>query len=174
MLREALERRLARRLHGMDPEAAFAEREAALPLIEAELDRLVAAGLIDDARFAEMKARSALAAGRGIRRILTDLSLKGISPEIAQDAVAEASRDSTGRLDVSHDIEDVVVSAEWEAAETFARKRRIGPYRRAALQEGREARAKQWRREAASMSRAGFDLDIIRQILDRDPAEDED
>ena len=44
MLRAVLERRLFRRLRGLSPEAAEEERAAALPLIEAEVARLVQLG----------------------------------------------------------------------------------------------------------------------------------
>lgn len=47
MLRAALLRRLRRRLAALPPDQAEAERDATLPLIEAELARLEQAGLVD-------------------------------------------------------------------------------------------------------------------------------
>ena len=175
MLRDVLVRRLDRFLRGGATEDATSERSRVLPLIEAEIDRLVGAGLIDDARFAEMKARSGLSAGRGARRILTDLRQKGITDSLAEDALREASREVTGTLgrdDVDDD--EVCRSAEWEAAETFARKKRFGPWRLSPMPECPREAAKTWRREASSMARRGFSLDLIRQVLDREPEEDQD
>lgn len=172
MLRSVLERRLARRLSAIEAEEAAREREEAADLIEAEIERLVRAGFIDDRRYAEMKARSWLSSGRGSRRILMDLKQKGISDDLAQDALAEASREITGMRDEGADVEDAVVSAEWEAAEAFAQKKRVGKYRRNPMPEDRTERAKLWRREASAMARAGFGIDMIRQILDEEPDED--
>jgi len=173
MLRSVLERRLSRRLYGMEAEEAERERDAANPLIDAEVKRLARAGFIDDRRFAEMKARSWLNAGRGSRRILMDLKQKGIDDDTAQDALMEASREITGMRSDEVDAQDAVVSAEWEAADAFAQKKRVGKYRTKAFPEDRKERAKIWRREAAAMARAGFGIDMIRQVLDEEPEDDD-
>jgi len=172
MLRQVLERRLTRRLRTLDPEAAEGEREAARPLIEAEVERLQAAGVIEDARFAEMKARSALTSGRGARRILRDLGQKGVSGPAAQEALLGAAREVAGVFDEEAEPTEVLRAAEQEAAEVFARKRRLGPYRAGPLPEAWSERSKVWSREAAAMARAGFGVDTIRAILDRQPEED--
>ena len=170
MVRECLERRLKKRLMVVEEEEGAREKIEAEELISNEVARLVKAGLVSDARYAESRARSGLTAGRGQRRIAMDLALKGISKEIAEDAIREASREVTGtlgRLDVDDD--EVQRSAEWEAAETFARKKRFGPYRGSVLPEDRLEAQKIWRREASSMARRGFSIDMIREILDREP-----
>ena len=64
---------------------------------------------------------------------------------------------------------DVLRAAEVEAAETFARKKRFGPYRVQPLPEDSSSRAKVWRREAGAMARAGFGVDTIRRVLDQEP-----
>jgi regulatory protein len=169
MLREVL----MRRSREISPEEAEKEAVEAESLIEAEIERLVKAGLIDDARYAEGRARADLNRGRGARRILMDLSQKGVDKEVAEDALKEAARDVTGTLG-RDDVDDDEVSrnAEWEAADTFARKKRFGPYRSGSLPDEREAAQKIWRREASSMARQGFGLDLIRQIIDREPEDD--
>lgn len=169
MLRAVLERRLQRRLRGLDPEAAAEERAAALPLIEAEVTRLETAGLIQDARFAGMKARAALASGRGARRILRDLGQKGVAEGTARAALLEAAREALGDHDSASEPSEVLGAAELEAAESFARKKRLGPYRRDPLPEPWSERSKVWRREAGAMARAGFGVDVIRRVLDREP-----
>jgi regulatory protein len=172
MLRAVLERRLLRRLRSLDPEAAEEERAAALPLIEAEVERLTAAGVIDDARYAEMKARAGLASGRGTRRILRDLGQKGVGGETAQAALLGAAREMTDEVSGTAEATEVLGAAELEAAEVFARKRRFGPYRTEPLPEGWAERSKVWRREAGAMARAGFGVDTIRKVLDREPEEE--
>lgn len=169
MLRNTLERRLQRRLRELDPDAAAEEQATALPLIEAEIQRLQAAGLIDDARYAEMKARSGLGSGRGARRILRDLGQKGIESTAARDALLEAAREVVGKVD---DPSEALAAAELESAEVFARKRRLGPYRRDPLPEASAERSRIWRREAGAMARAGFGVDTIRRVLDREPEEE--
>lgn len=173
MLRECLDRRLKKRLFFLSPEEAEAEALEARDIIDAEVARLVQANLVNDSRFAEMKARAGLSCGRGVRRIMIDLTQKGVSKEVAQDAIREASREMTGTLG-REDVDDdeVARSAEWEAAETFARKKRFGPYRSTPLPEDYTAAQKIWRREASSMARRGFGIDLIRQILDREPEDD--
>ena len=171
MLRAVLERRLMRRLRSLDPEAAEEERAAALPLIEAEVERLTEAGVVDDARYAEMKARSGLARGRGTRRILRDLGQKGVTGTTAQEALLGAAREMTDEFSDTAEATEVLGAAELEAAEVFARKKRFGPYRTEPLPEPWAERSKIWRREAGSMARAGFGVDTIRKVLDREPDE---
>lgn len=171
MLRAVLERRLQRRLRSLAPEAAREERAEVMPLIEAEVARLQAAGLIDDARFAEMKARSGLARGRGGRRILRELGRKGVGAEVAGEGLLSAAREALGEDDDADRFE-VLRGADREAALAFAEKRKLGPFRRVPLPEDRTGRMKAWRREAAAMARAGFQVDVIREVLDREPGEE--
>lgn len=171
MLRTVLEGRLMRRLRVLPPEVAEEERAAALPLIDAEIARLEAAGVIQDLRYAEIKARTGLASGRGARRILRDLGQKGVTGEAAREALTAAAREVTGAED-GHEAGEVLRAAELEAAETFARKRRLGSYRAEPLPEERADRVRLWRREAGALARAGFGVDVIRQVLDREPEED--
>lgn len=165
MLREVLERRLMRRLRALGPEEAAAERAAAIPLIEAEIARLAGAGALDDRRYAEMKARSALATGRGARRILRDLDRKGVDPGTARDALLGAAREAVREPDEAADASEALVRAELEAAHVLARKRRFGPYRAEPLPEPWAERSRIWRREAGAMARAGFGVEVIRRVL---------
>jgi regulatory protein len=170
MLRSVLERRLIRRLRSLSPEAAAEEREAALPLIEAELKQLEQAGVVSDARYAEMKARSALSSGRGSRRILGELGQKGVDSAAAREALLGAAREVTAGFDA--EASDVLQAAELGAAEIFARKKRLGPYRPEPPPDAWADRSRIWRREASAMVRAGFGVDTIRKVLDQEPAED--
>jgi regulatory protein len=171
MLREVLERRLRRHLRSLDPEAGAEEEARVRPLIEAEVRRLEEAGLVQDARYAEMKARAGFASGRGMRRILRDLGQKGVEGETAKGAILDAAREFVDAPDEAEDPGEVLRAAEMEAAETFARKKRFGPYRSEPLPEDSGGRAKIWRREAGAMARAGFGVDTIRRVLDQPPEE---
>ena len=117
-------------------------------LVDLELDRLEAAGQIDDARYAADRARSLQRRGASTRKIRAALAAKGIrGPDI--DA-ALAALDS---------------NAELSAACTFARKRRLGPWRT------REVDPDTRRRELGRMARAGFTFDLAQRVVD---AEDVD
>jgi regulatory protein len=172
MLRDVLGRRLMRRLRSLDPEAAAEEKAAATPLIDAEVERLQTAGVVSDARYAEMKARIALARGRGSRRILRDLGQKGVGGEAAQEALLRAAIEATEEAGGAADASAVLQAAELEAAETFARKKRLGPYRTDPLPEAWADRSKVQRRETGAMVRAGFGVDAIRKVLDQEPGSD--
>lgn len=97
---------------------------------------------IDDSRYAEMKVRDYLSAGKPARYIAGKLKAKGIS---------EA------------DINSVLEQQEYDQqamALKFAKRKKIGPYR--AEEERREFRQK----DMAALVRAGFDYDVVCEVLD--------
>lgn len=128
-LRRVLQRR-ARRRGG--PEAA----QAAEPLVDALIERYRAAGLLDDAAYAAARARARLSRGESLRRIAAGLAAKGVAVEERQ-AALEALREGEANPDLV-------------AACAFARRRRLGPFRREpAMPQDRE-------RALAAFARAGF------------------
>lgn len=66
------------------------------PTAQQVVDRLAELGLVDDARFASIWARSRVHAGYDRRRIWRELTEKGIEPEIATSAVDEAAPSEEG------------------------------------------------------------------------------
>jgi regulatory protein len=111
------------------------------PQLEALVERLAAAGYVDDAAFARAKAGSLLRRGYGQRRVSQALGAAGITGEL-RDAVRP------GR------------GAARQAALAMARKRGFGPFG-AAVPE-RALREKQ----IAAMLRAGHPLDSARELVD--------
>ena len=102
---------------------------------------------LDDARFAEIKVRSYLNAGKPARYIQNKLREKGIK---------------------SAQIEEILQEQEYnplEMALRLARRKKIGPYRAAELR--REFRQK----DMGTLVRAGFDYDIVCEVLDYEPEE---
>jgi regulatory protein len=127
-LRRVLSRRARRRLDG--------EREAlteARALIDALVTRYRESGLVDDAAYAGAQARSRLRRGQSLRTIRAGLAAKGVGADDAT-AALDALREDGGDPDLA-------------AACAFARRRRLGPFRR-----GDGDRAK----ELAAFARAGF------------------
>ena len=111
-------------------------------LIEALLERYASSGLLDDQAYAAARAEALHRRGEPLHRIRARLATKGVAAPIAADALGHL-RDVTGDPDLA-------------AACTFARRRRLGPYRRAAADPVRELGA---------FARAGFDRRIARAVL---------
>jgi regulatory protein len=132
---------------GNDDGEAVAACRAAIDRVVA---RLVAAGVVNDAAFAEARARSLGRAGRSRRAVAAHLAARGVDAE-------------TARAVVPDDPE-----AELAAALALARRRRLGPFRTG------PADAVVQRRELGSMARAGFDRQTAMRALrfERDAAED--
>jgi regulatory protein len=147
-LRQVLRRGALRaaRHHGTD----MAEAEA---LIEAEIARLTRVGLLDDAAYAETRARALARAGASARKIAAKLAEKGVAEPEVSSALAALQAESPD-------------DPERIAAIRLARKRRLGPWR-----PDPDARAARRERDMASLARAGLGFDLVRDIIDaEDPA----
>jgi regulatory protein len=146
-LRLVLLRRIdlwARQASGQDDTSERAEAsKAAVPGIVA---RMVELGLLNDAAFAENRARNLALGGRSRRAITARLMAKGIDPERARAVLPEGD------------------NAELASALILARKRRIGPFRT-----GEPDR----NRELGAMARAGFPRDVALRALEMPPEEAE-
>ena len=136
-LRRVLQRRLRRRL----PEGDDALRQAGAA-IEAAVARCRRTGLLDDAAYAEGRARSWHRGGTPSTRIRLRLIAKGVDAAVAADAVTKLDAEA-GDLDLG-------------AACTFARRRRLGPWRRGAAATAREL---------AAFARAGFSRRVAQAVL---------
>jgi regulatory protein len=145
-LRRVLERRIerwARMAAGTaDTDVIAGQASIAREAIRGVVSRLVAAGAVNDAAFAENRARSLVRAGRSRRAAAAYLAAKGVDPETAR-AVLPFGDES-----------------ELAAALVLARRRRIGPFR-----SGDAPDAAGHRRELAMLARAGFPQDLARRAL---------
>jgi regulatory protein len=141
-LRRVLTAKLDRsvRLHGT-------ERTQGLEWIEALIARALRAGLVDDALYAEARAASLRRRGASARAIRDKLAAKGVGGELVDAAL---------RYTDEHAETDPDLAAAWR----LARKRRLGPYRAAAL------RADHRNRDLAALGRAGFDYETARRVID--------
>ncbi len=128
------------RFHGGD-------REEAVGWIEALLPKLQRSGYLDDERFATSRARSLLQRGTSVRMIQQRLKLKGVSAALVASSVQGLKQEDA--------------SPDWVAAVAYARRRRLGPFRKRPLA-AREDRA----RELASFARSGFSYTLASRIVD--------
>ncbi|RKH17707.1 RecX family transcriptional regulator [Corallococcus sp. CA047B] len=139
-LKRVLMRRVDRsvKFHGGD-------RAEAVGWVDALAEKLIRNNLINDGAYAETKAHSLRASGRSARVITQKLRMKGVAQELVQQKVAEATQD------VSEDA----------AALIWARKKRLGPFRRDA-----STRADNRQRDLAALARAGFSFTIAKRVID--------
>lgn len=142
-LRRVLERRVERwAQHAGGGDAIAPEVAAARQAVREVVARLVAVGAVNDATYAESRARSLVRAGRSRRAAAAQLASKGVSPEMAQ-SVLPADEET-----------------ELAAALVLARKRRIGPFRAGGVPD-----AAGQRRELGVLARAGFPQSVARRAL---------
>lgn len=140
-LRRTMLRRALRKFEGIDEDEAAALAEEAVRFCCEN-------GFLDDGTYARAKAASGEGRGHSKRRIRMSLIAKGIDPETAAEAASQ--------------VDDM------KAAAAFAKRRRIGPWRKG--QGDRE----DMRREAAALGRAGFPGDIAFRVVTMDLSKAED
>jgi regulatory protein len=141
-------RRIDRWARGVEDRDAAREQVAVCRLAAiAVVERLVAAGAVDDAAFAESRARSLVQSGRSRRAVTARLAAKGVASELA----AAAAPDDA--------------DTELAAALVLARKRRIGPF------QTREDGDRQ--RDLGVFARAGFPRAVAQRALDTERSEAE-
>jgi len=143
-LTRVLDRRIARWAAAEDADRADAEAAAAEARRIARLvvSRLVAAGAVDDAGFAAVRAQRLARSGRSRRAVSAHLAARGVDAQTAQAVLTESPAD------------------ELASALVHARRRRIGPFRAAG-----DIDADGQRRELAMMARAGFPRDVAERAL---------
>lgn len=115
------------------------------PDITALVEEFASLAYVDDALFAASKARSLLNRGYGLKRLEQDIYASGIEGEDQSEALA------------------ILRENQWQAADNFARKKRIGPY--AKEQASRALKQKQM----AAFMRAGHDMKIAQKFIQADP-----
>ncbi len=97
---------------------------------------------VDDARFAEIKIRDYINAGKSPRYILGKLKEKGIDENLAEQILSQQE-----------------VNPE-EAAIKLAKKKKLGPYN-----PDENSRKERYSKDLAVLVRAGFDYDIAVKVL---------
>jgi len=137
-LRKVLSERVAKAARAGVEDAA-----AAPAIIEQILERYQESGLVNDQRFAKSFAERQRERGTSRRMIEQKLRARGI-PEAT---IAELlPRNESGQ-------------GELEAAQAFARRRRLGPHRKA------ETREAYRRKDLMAMARAGFNYDTASRVI---------
>ncbi|MET0365848.1 MAG: RecX family transcriptional regulator [Sphingobium sp.] len=126
-------------------ERGWADGQERGPDVEALVERLADLRYVDDGAFATMRGAALTRRGYGARRVAQALDDAGIEGEERGEALDKSRAES------------------WQAADTFARKRRIGPY--ASIKAEREVRQK----HIAAFVRAGHDFTTAALWVDAEP-----
>jgi regulatory protein len=137
-LKKVLSERVAKAARAGVPEAA-----AAPAIVELILERYQESGLINDQRFAKNFAERQRDRGASRRMIEQKLRARGISSETVEQLLPRNES----------------ASSELEAAQAFARRRRLGPHRKPELREAF------LRKDLMAMARAGFNYDVASRVI---------
>jgi regulatory protein len=120
--------------------------ETARGWIDAIIERLTRAGLLDDGNFADGRARTLFDRGLSVRMIRVKLSEKGLDRAVVEQAI--------DKLMENHRDPDLI------AARRFVQRRRLGPYRPETKRELNR------NKDLGAMARAGFAFDIARLVIE--------
>jgi len=178
-LKKLLQGRVRR---GVAKGAPVAENIGAI--IDTVLDKHVALGTLNDAAWAETKARSLTRRGVSSSVVKQRLRQKGVpDATTAMETVAEELRDPVQ----ADGTEGDAVASDLVAACAYARRKRIGPFARDTgeeeapeptdrkeLRAARDAARAAENKVLASMGRSGFSFAIAKKVLamERDEAEE--
>ncbi|MEH3118729.1 MAG: RecX family transcriptional regulator [Methylorubrum populi] len=147
MLRRVLARRVERRCRAREEDPATHAN-----VIDEVVARSRRAGLVDDARFAAARLRGLRRRGTSTRQAQVRLAAKGIDAGTIAEALAEERDASAVPGEGGADTEE-------RAAQAYARRRRLGPYRRPGTREAHRDR------DLAAMARAGFSYGLARAVI---------
>ena len=111
--------------------------------ITALIERWIAAGLLNDGGYAEAKAASLHRRGLPRNRIRAKLQEKGIAAPVIDSVLGDGAE----------------IGSDLAAAAAFARRRRLGPYRRS------DSRTSFLQKDLGSLARAGFDRRVAEMVL---------
>ena len=142
-LRRVLERKVMRRAHARGEDAA-----EHLGLVETTVARFVELGLVDDRAFAEGRLASLRRRGTSRRMTTAKLLEKGVEKALVEELVAADETSERG------------------AAQAYAKRRRLGPWRSRQREERRD-------RDVAARVRAGFAYPDAAAAIDSDADADE-
>lgn len=131
------------RAHGTDPQAGAAA-------VDALIAEFLGAGLLDDARYAEERARALFRRGASARAIRGALLAKGVASELIEPALERLGGEAA--------------EPELAAALAYARRRRLGPYR------SPQARADMREKDLAALGRRGFGYALARRVIETSDA----
>ena len=152
MLRRVLARRVDRAVR-----AELIEREAGAEIIDKVVEKIAAAGLINDQAYGETRARTLLRRGRAPRAIAQDLKARGLDDDNVSAGIDALTEEGDGDL-------------ELRAALRHAERRRLGPF--GTVPADPEAARKKRHKDMGNFARAGFSSAAAQKILSAETKEE--
>jgi len=126
-------------------------REDGAELLDQMIKRFLNSGLLDDQIYATARVNSLHRHGSSQRQIKGKLMQKGLAADIIDQALAALNSETS--------------NPELVAAITYARRRRLGPWRDPSV------RAQRQEKDLAAMARSGFSYDIARRVIEAETVE---
>jgi len=117
------------------------DKAEALRWVDELLDDFVAYGYLNDNRYTEIKVKNYISAGKSMRYIRAKLKQKGIKESQINDALQDSEYN------------------QFDAVLLLAKKKRIGPFRK------QEERNDFRQKDLGILLRAGFDYDVVQDVL---------
>jgi regulatory protein len=153
-LRRVMENALKRAaLRNRDGACDESRQSALRASIEQIIDHHRKTGALSDESFAEVKVHGLRRLGRSRRAIVQKLASKGVSGAIINAALEQSAEGASPE------------DTDRAAALALARRRKLGPFRKAPADES------QRRKDFTALARAGFSLHIAREVLKSDVPE---
>ena len=159
-VRQVMVRRIDRKLRDHP-----GERATLLDQLDELIESLQRGGHLDDLRQAGLWLDAWHRKGMSLRGMRAKLVQMGLDSQMAEEAL-RSFREQAVEEAAANGSDSVTGSStdlDMEAAENYARRRRLGPYRRDPSQ-GSERR----QRDLASLARQGFSFDVASRVLDGD------
>ena len=128
-------------------------------LLDKLIDTFINAGLLDDLTYTRSMVNSLRRRGKSTHAIHSHLRSKKLGHDIIEKSLNERDNEQ----------HENSAEAEYQAAVTFARKKRIGPFGAAQNTDDETAR-----KQLARLARAGFSYDTARRVLNINNDELED
>lgn len=188
MLRQTLQRQCQRYETGLRQLVAIEDKPdwlADIPepmdqqtLIEAEISRCRRLGYVDDVRFARARAVSLYRRGTAFQQIRQKLRQKGVLADaieaalqaVQQEVADEIAPDLVEAAQIATDL--TTYEIDLQAARQYAKRRRLGPYRRTLGRRQDQDPRKQFQKDLSALCRAGFSWNIAEQIMQPSDATD--
>ncbi|WP_420547039.1 regulatory protein RecX [Curvivirga sp.] len=130
------------------------DREEGRQAVDEIVERFIEVGLLNDQLYARSVAFSQHRQGKSVKAIRMKLISKGVGSSDIDAALLELEEELEGDSDT-------------EAAISYAKKRRLGPFR---IKERAERRD----RDMAALARQGFSYDLARKVIDAEDISDLD
>jgi len=130
-------------------------------LVDDLVKDFVTSGVLNDELYAQAMVTSLRRQGKSKRSIFAKLKIKGLGDDMIEKKLSEYDEER----------HELPADAELEAAIIFARKKRIGPFKKDSDNKSEEEKDKLTKKALGAMGRAGFFYDTVQIVFDMNAEE---